>query len=672
MNRNASRRISRLFVATGIFFCLVGTESCVSNASRQQPREVSRSEPGPLPALWDSIQASTWIAGANFPWDCYGRDVGENAWGHSGLSNQGPSGLRIERGRGEVNPAAERLFWAQRNSEDHALGVGVDFQGNDSAALVFFRFDEEADKSLDETVNLAGQTISADLYFPVGLRGPSSAPTGAMIYFQDINWIWGQSPWTNIQTNTWITLSVRVNDLAVEYPEFDYSRVRTVGIKVASNGQADRFSHIGTFYVDNLVASTAPEIQFDFNSADTRTERELRQIGDGGVQVLRWWLLADLRACLEFTPDGFVQGVQDICYQDIDELLRLARSTKTHLILTWFDFLLGAEPQIVDGVQTFGRADLINDPEKRQSLLDKGISPILDKLANAPEILMFDLWNEPEWMILSSDIDIPAGKRPGEIRAGGIISLATMKEFFSEMIELHRQKSTQQLLTIGSASPRWVALWDDVDVDVGQFHWWTATGEIDEQGTLDFPSPVSKPTFIGEFSTRGDLSFQAPCEILQAARANGYLGAFPWAYRSKDQAALPLLGEETRQCVLSFAGDRFAFVDRGGMSFTSPSSSLNTTIGYARIRPDTGMMTPSGLALEEPDDAVSKRPLGIGSSGRTRTYNPPVNSRMLCQIELLRSTGKIANISTGLEPVKPAARWLGFRLDRIRSMFNML
>ena len=54
--------------------------------------------------------------------------------------------------------------------------------------------------------------------------------------------------------------------------------------------------------------------------------------------------------------------------------------------------------------------------------------------------------------------------------------------------------------------------------------------------------------------------------------------------------------------------------------------------------------------------ATSPFELRSGSSGRTRTYNPPVNSRMLCQIELLRST------------VGKAWKYSGCRLIRSRRV----
>jgi len=323
-------------------------------------------------------------------------------------------------------------------------------------------------------------------------------------------------------------------------------------------------SHKGPFFIDNLKASHAPEIQFVFDSPNTRTENEMQDVADLKAKALRWWLFADGRAGLKFDEDRLVKGLDDKFCDDFNEMIRLARSSNLYLVVVLFDFLIGGEAHIVDGVQTFGRADLINDPVKRQSLLENAVSVIFDKLTETNEVVIIDLFNEPEWLLLDSDINIPPEKRPPEIKKGGVIDLITMKTFFSEIIDLHKRKGLKgkHLLTIGSASARWVTLWQDLDLDIAQFHFWNGPGQIDEELQFNFPPPISGiPTFIGEFSTLPQLSRQNTCAFLENARMLGYSGAFPWAYRAKDNASLPLLGEESRNCILKFANDHPDLVD---------------------------------------------------------------------------------------------------------------
>lgn len=463
-----------------------------NNGRKPEPEKVIQTSDDTLPAIWNQVRAGHWIHGINWPWDNYGGDFGFNLWGYRGLANQGPSGWRREIR--DNNQAAKRLFWAQRDNNDYCMGVEVELNGPFSNAIVYFHIDELAEKKIEETLDLSGQTVTVQLYLPSGIEGPTDARSGAMLFFQDEDWTWAQTDWMNIEVvNQWITISANINNLAEQYFGFDQTKIRAVGIKVGTNSQAGSFLYNGTFYIDNLKTSVAPEIQFDFNSPTTRTEKEMKDVADLKVKALRWWLFADGRAGLKFDENGFVIGLDDEFINDFDEMIRLARSSRMYIVPVLFDFLIGGEAQVVDNVQTFGRADLINDPNKRKSLLDNAVSVIFDKLSENNEVIIIDLFNEPEWLLLDSDINIPAGKRPPEIKEGGVIALATMKTFFSEIIELYKQKGLEgkQLLTIGSASPRWVTLWEDLDLDIAQFHLWNAPGQIDEGLKFDFSPPIT-------------------------------------------------------------------------------------------------------------------------------------------------------------------------------------
>ena len=525
------------------------------NATNGEPEEVIKPSPDPLPAIFDTVRAGHWIHGINWPWDNYGGDFGFNLWGYRGLANQGPSGWRRDTREGDDK--ARRLFGAQRDGDDYCMGVDVELIDTLTSAVIYFQIDELADKAKEDTTfDLTGQTISVELYLPFGIEGSPSARNGAVLFFQDADWTWAETPWMNIEldsTNKWIPLSANLDDLAAQQDGFDQSQIRRVGIKIGANREADIFPYTGPFYVDNLVASAALEIQFDFSSPNTRTEEEMMDVASLNVEMLRWWLFADGRAGLQFDNDGFVTGLDSLFFNDFREMIRLARSSKVYLIPVLFDFLIGAEAHIIDGVQTFGRADLISNPAKRHSLLENAVSVIFDSLANINEVVIIDLFNEPEWL-LSDKIDSLEDNRPSEIRKGGVVDLNTMKTFFSEIIDLHKQKGLEgkQLLTIGSASPQWVTLWEDLNLDIVQFHLWNGPGQIDDGFSLDSLPPISGvPTFLGEFSTLLE-SPQNTCEILEKASMLGYSGAFPWAYRAKDDESLPLLGDETRKCLTDF------------------------------------------------------------------------------------------------------------------------
>lgn len=579
LQRVVMTRKRRLRHALALVFSVVwlpgpwgqGSSLHARSSADPPPIEVPPITPPPLPARFEAVRNGQPLYGANWPWDHYG-DFGSNLWGYRGLANQGPSGWRRET-RGE-SQAAKRLFWAQRQGVDYCLGAEVHLTGGalsaDSSALIFSRFDEPADQDADATVNLTNQTITTRVYLPSGIAGPPNARSGVLLFFQDINWRWAQTTWMNIETtDTWITITVQGNDLPLP---FNRSAVRTVGVKVGANSQAGAFEYSGPFFVDEVSVSVSPDIRFDFPRPDTRTEEELKDFAGlkavdmiPGLKLyaLRWWIIGDGRAglthdvnpCgpvaraaeyhgngsngLRYDSNGFVTGVDPQLLNDIRELLRLAKSAKVYLMPVLLDFLLGGEPVCVDGVQTFGHADLINDPMKRQSLLDNALSKIFDEFADSNEVLVIDLFNEPEWLLFDHppEITIPPNKRPPEIHPGGVISLETMRTFFSEVIALHKQKrkpGKYPLLTVGSASQRWVSLWSSLELDMAQFHLWNGPGQIDEGLTVPVPPPVAGvPNILGEFSTLAGLP-QSRCDVFKSGLTFGYSGAFPWAYRAKD------------------------------------------------------------------------------------------------------------------------------------------
>jgi hypothetical protein len=539
-------------------------------AADPQPVEVVRIPPDPLPPRFAAVGRGQPLYGANLPWDSYGTDFGSNLWGYRGLANQGPAGWRRET-RGQ-DGGTKRLFWAQRDATDYCLGAQIGIAGaapgSESSALLFWRFDEAAAQPTGTFLNLTNQTITARVYLPAASAGPASARSGVMLFFQDANWNWAQTPWMNItSTDSWITVTAHANDFTF----FDRSRVRTVGIKIGANSYAFGFSYIGPVFIDEVIVSVSPDIRFDFSQPDTRTEQELKdfaglQIADRpGLKIytLRWWLVADGRAGLTFDSNGLVTGLDDEFLADLRELLRLAKSARVYLMPVLLDFLLGAEPLPVDGVLTFGRAGLINDSVKRQSFFDHALGPIFEELADSSEVLAIDLINEPEWLLMDHpEITMPPGKRPPEIKPGGVVTLDTMRSFLAAVIDLHKQKrqpGKHPLLTVGSASQRWVGLWTSLGLDMAQFHLWNGPGQIDEGLAVPLPPPVAGvPNVLGEFTTLAGVPLSR-CDMYKSGFTHGYAGAFPWAYRAKDTASLPLLGAETRACLASLP--RFTFTD---------------------------------------------------------------------------------------------------------------
>ena len=135
----------------------------------EQPREVDSTPPDPLPPIWDQVRAGHRKRIINWPWDNYGGDFGANSWGYRGLASQGPSGWRRETQGSDG--AAERLFWAQRDSNDHCLGIQVSLNDSTRSAIVYFQIDDRVDKQIEETTDLKGQSMTVELWLQPGMEG---------------------------------------------------------------------------------------------------------------------------------------------------------------------------------------------------------------------------------------------------------------------------------------------------------------------------------------------------------------------------------------------------------------------------------------------------------------------------------------------------------------------
>jgi hypothetical protein len=142
------------------------------------------------------------------------------------------------------------------------------------------------------------------------------------------------------------------------------------------------------------------------------------------------------------------------------------------------------------------------------------LRPLLEQYGEEPSILAWDVMNEPEWI--------------------KTVDATDLRTWLSECVALIHS-TTHHPVTIGSAGARWRDRYVDLDLDFYQVHWYDS---LKHQPSLD--TPVSqldfdRPVLLGEFPTRG--SKRAPDEIVEAARAAGYSGAFYWSVLSKDECS---------------------------------------------------------------------------------------------------------------------------------------
>jgi hypothetical protein len=249
-------------------------------------------------------------------------------------------------------------------------------------------------------------------------------------------------------------------------------------------------------------------------------DRTLAAAADAGAEVVRWFLFGDGRAGFVLDAQGQPCALQRVVLDDLAVALDALARHGLRMVPVLFDFTWADAARQVDGVTLGGRAPLLRDPVARHRLW-RAVDDLLLAFGRHPGIAMWDLWNEPEWMV--------APWRPPVRR----FAPRRLRQYLEEL-RLHVRWHARQPVTLGLASAAGLPLCRHLDLDVLQVHWYD---HLDRRAPLA-PRPrvawSTAPIILGEFPTRG--SARAPDHIVETARAAGYAAAWPWSLRADDRS----------------------------------------------------------------------------------------------------------------------------------------
>lgn len=241
-----------------------------------------------------------------------------------------------------------------------------------------------------------------------------------------------------------------------------------------------------------------------------------------GVRALRWFLLCDGRAGIRFAADGTPLGLDDALPRDVDCALSLARRSGLQLVFVLPDFLWCRPSRWHRGVQLGGRARVLRDPRRRAALVERVIDPLLEAFGEAPEVLAWDLMNEPEWVTWGV----------GTWRPWRGVTRRQMRAYLAAVVERVHAR-TRHLATVGSASTRWLPLVQGLGLDVYQPHWYDRRERRSPLARPVASLGLDRPAWLGELPTRG--SRLGVSEILHRASGAGYAGGFVWSAMAGDR-----------------------------------------------------------------------------------------------------------------------------------------
>lgn len=464
------------------------------------------------------------LLGINYPWINYGHDFGSTAWGHNGVS-----AALAEWWQHQTYSDSQAVTRVMRSSDrahtgGHSLKLVTRLVGDDpniSKGEAFVDLRYHAPSGVDVPANLGGLTLRVWIYAPKGSGGDAEHPNGLQIFVKDENWHSEYGTWVNIREEQWnevtLTPSRETPNSGWMDKDFDPTRILMVGVKVAiGSGSRARFD--GAFYVDTFGVGN--KVWFNFENPSI-AEENFKEIASSGIRVVRWFVFADGRASPEFDNDGMATGFDDFFYDDMDAALEAAQKYGIYLILVVFDFHLSDTAKMENGVQLGGHADLITNPVKRQSLINNALEPMLSRYRGHPNILAWEVMNEPEWATMVE----------GGGTVGQPVSKETMQEF-ARAIAQHIKETSSHLVTLGSASRKWLDLWRDVGLDFYQYHYYDT---MEQETPFDISweeLKLDKPAILGEFPTKG--SHISVPSYLEKAWTNNLAGALGWSFRAGD------------------------------------------------------------------------------------------------------------------------------------------
>ena len=474
--------------------------------------------------------------GWNHPWIGYGHDFG-TAWGHDGLSTSGwtcdtdPAAAGFIDSEVTVDPrsgrGALRLRARMRGGDPHSSRGGVYVSLVDHWPFA-------CPPTGSAALNLDGVLARYRIRLPRGSAGAGDARNALQLVLKTRL---SAELWPSLFTApvtispSWeerdVEIAVRLDprDAAYADPGFDMRRVSFIGLAMTIDARASSTPVDGTIWLDDFVLETDPPLVFDFEHAEIDAQLGYVRRRRRGLSLVRFFIFCDGRAAPTFGPDGSVAGLDDVFLRDFDVLVRAAERQGALLMPVLLDFGWCAHPRMVSGVQLGGHADVLRDPAKRKTFLERALRPLLERYGKHPAIFAWDVCNEPEWMIADN---------PDAFRGNhDLVSLADVRAFARSCAEyVHRLTPTQRI-TVGSARRKWVQLWTECDLDLYQFHWYDHFYDEEPFPWRSYDElGLDKPCLIGEVPTENTRFTQQ--EFLTAAQDGGYSGLLFWSYGARD------------------------------------------------------------------------------------------------------------------------------------------
>jgi hypothetical protein len=436
---------------------------------------------------------------------------------------------------------------------------------------------------IDFPFDFTGRRIEATLQVPEAFVAPWSfpaRPNSVSIFFQDTEFRHYFGPFENIMQSGELRVFADLNDPAPEgsfvHPDFDKTRVRTMGIKFTLNdGVVATYSFSGDIIVKELAVT--PDIRFSEPPVLPGDRPAEFVTGEGGVTLengmffmdgqrwfpvggnfraveygqnfgtTRWYPLGNgislhpryIAARLDayrragctllripllddgrtlFDRDGHVIGYNDRFKCDAQMFLDLALEFDLKIEFVLLDYLFAAPGEMVEGVWVQGHANVFENQTLRHEFIEDFLVPFLEDFGGHPAWFSLDIANESEWIISKADggawEDVDPAHRPANP-----VSFENFSAFINACTEKLRQLAPEKFITMGLSCP-YIGLGESFDLDYNAGHFYPWMGNIH---TVLSGLPTDLPWILEEFPSTENIA-----DIVKAVFDAGGQGALIW------------------------------------------------------------------------------------------------------------------------------------------------
>ncbi|HEX3444521.1 MAG TPA: hypothetical protein VHS80_07360 [Chthoniobacterales bacterium] len=269
---------------------------------------------------------------------------------------------------------------------------------------------------------------------------------------------------------------------------------------------------------------------------------QLQDMQGIGIHVLRWFFGGDGRSFMLFDQRDNCTGLDSTAAQNVDRVLALAETHQVYLVPVLFDFrFIGGDHwlKFEDGSSGTGRADVVRDPEKRKSLIENFVKPLVKRCAESKAILYWEIMNEAGNVVQGTD---PVtgftlegnGRIPGEAK----VSVVEMQTFLNEVYDAIKSVDPNHLvMPSGLGRPRQLPLVvGRVKADLFGTHYnddgndWEriqSVADISSELHRRFGLVLDKPLVMTEGPAEIERHLS---EYLQKAYDGGWAGYLAWSY----------------------------------------------------------------------------------------------------------------------------------------------